>query len=342
MKISIVIPAHNGERYLRSAIEAALNQTLPADEIIIVDDASTDGTAGIAREYDSCIKYFYNPEATGFVDAWNRAISKASGDFLTILHQDDLLHPQYLASIKRAMDLYPAVRHFYAACNCIDEQDSIIKAPPPPHFQEPVLYSGKEYARNYLNGVVTSSHIHRCPGVTTSRDLLLHECTYRKEAGHIADDDFFLRVGMFTDVVGISQPLASYRHHQESATGKLNDLTHSLARDYLYQAGYYQAGSWLLDQEDISKINSQAVRFINLLLFQALRDRDAENKSEAFRLKKDLDIILPGFMEMVLPVWGRVMWKIVSSEGSDLIARQYVSLLTLANSARSFAKQVLG
>ena len=336
-----MIPAYNGEKFLKLAIEAALAQTRMADEVIVIDDASTDRSASIAQAFGDKIKYFYHSKATGFVDAWNRAAGKASCDFVTILHQDDLLHQDYLMHIEKAISRYPNVRHFYAACNYIDEHGTVTQLAPEPHSMEPVLYTGKEYAHNYLNGVLTNRHIHRCPGVTTTRNLLLNECSYRKEAGHIADDDFFLRVGAFTDVVGISQPLASYRHHRESETSKLNSLTHSLARDYLYQVKYYKAGSSLLDQQDVTKINSQAVKFINLLLFQALRDREAENTGGAFQLKKELEILLPGFTKKTLPAWGRIMWEMGSPEGSNFIARQYVNLLALAINARNFAKKVL-
>ena len=123
MKFSIVIPARNGEKYLRSAIESALDQTRPADEIIVVDDASADRTAVIARspEYRGRVTYRFNETPTGFVDAWNRAIGLSLGDFTAILHQDDLLHKDYLLHVGKALSAYPHVRHIYAACDVIDE-----------------------------------------------------------------------------------------------------------------------------------------------------------------------------------------------------------------------------
>src|ERR1700690_1028545 len=127
MTFSIVIPAHNGELFLQSAISSALSQSRKADEIIVVDDASKDGTAGIAHssEFSGHIKYYFNKQSSGFVDAWNRAISKAWGDFVTILHQDDLLHPEYLEHMENAVRRYPQARHLYAACNYIDGNDHI-------------------------------------------------------------------------------------------------------------------------------------------------------------------------------------------------------------------------
>jgi len=111
-KFSIVIPAYNGEKFLKQAIESALSQTRLADEVIVVDDASSDGTAEIAKSYNEKIKYYFNDKSTGFVDAWNRAISKATSDYVTILHQDDLLHPEYIERIEQALLQYSNIGHF--------------------------------------------------------------------------------------------------------------------------------------------------------------------------------------------------------------------------------------
>lgn len=319
-RFSIVIPAHNGERYLGRTIASALAQTRPADEILIVDDASTDRTAEIAQqaEFQPRIGYRYNAHATGFVDAWNRAVEYAAGEYVTILHQDDLLYPGYLDSIERALDRFPSAQHLYAACNYIDEFDKVTRQPPAPHALQPTLYQGREYAHNYLSGILTNHHIHRCPGVTTKRSLLLNICSYRKEAGHIADDDLFLRVGAFTDVVGISQPLASFREHSSSATGKLPLLSLRLAQDYLFQSRYYLENMTILEQDDIAAIQGQTVRFINLLLFQALTSNNRDRVGTALALRAEFEALLPGHMDEALPRWGRPMWRLSESAGTAL------------------------
>ncbi len=338
---SIVIPAHNGEPFLRSAISSVLGQSRTADEIIVVDDASKDGTADIAQasEFGGRIKYYFNERSSGFVDAWNRAISKATGDFVAILHQDDVLHPEYLEHMENAVRRYPQARHLYAACTYIDENDHITGMPPEPYSPEPVLYSGRQYAHNYLDGVISSRHIHRCPGVLTSRQLLLRECTYRKEAGHIADDDFFLRVGTYTDVVGISQPLASFRHHAGSETGQVDLLSLKLAEAYLFQTEYYRRDETILESGDICRINKQAVKFINLLLFQSLLFKRDDWIKQALDFRKRVERILPGFMEQELPRWSRPMWGLTLRKGgAHLSAMWYVRILHGMLRLRDFGK----
>jgi glycosyltransferase involved in cell wall biosynthesis len=343
MKFSIVIPAYNGEAYLALAIKSALEQSRPADEVVVVDDASTDRTAEIAQsqEWKRPVKYFHCEKSSGFVEAWNRAIHQTSGDFVSILHQDDLLSPDYLHHMEEALLRHPHVKHLYAACTYIDENGSITKMPPEPHSLEPVLYTGQAYARNYLDGVVTNNHIHRCPGVTTSRELLANDCTYRSEAGHIADDDFFLRVGAYTDVVGISHPLASFRHHAKATTSRLDLLSLNLARDYVFQSRYHKENETLLGEGDSAKIHQQAVRFINLLLFQSLLYKKEEWTTKALELRIEFNEIYPDFFDKNLPKWARPLWKIVSaSNPKNRTAALYVNFLNGFIKARDYVSSI--
>ena len=253
MTFSIAIPVHNGEKFLAATLASVFNQKRPADEVLAVDDASTDQSSTILQspEWAGKLRYVFNEHSTGFVDAWNRVIQFTRSDFVTIVHQDNLLEPEYLFHVERALLSYPRCQHIYCGYYYIDAVGSRIGESPSPHLLIPVVRSGKEYAHRYLGGVVRNRHIHRCPGVTTGRRLLLDKCSYRKEAGLIADDDFFLRVGQFTDVVEISQPLASFRVHGESETSRLESLSHRLAQDYLFLTKEYQTRPSFLANSDI-------------------------------------------------------------------------------------------
>ena len=97
-----------------------------------------------------------------------------------------------------------------------------------------IRYTASEYIN--ADQHIGNPHIHRCPGVVTHKSIF-DVCKYRPEAGHIADDDFFYRVGQFTDIVGVLKPLASYRVHRFSETGHLDDmmLDKRLLHDYCFQ-----------------------------------------------------------------------------------------------------------
>lgn len=248
MKFSIVIPSYSGERFIENAILSALNQTRPADEIIVSDDNSTDNTIKICSKYSDKVKIYKNPTGpSGFVNGWNNAISYATGDFISILHQDDILDSKFLEEIEKAINICPDVKHFFTPCYYIDINGNIIETPKY-CTGEIKRYSGREYVAAYQN--IGKPHIHRCPGVVTHRDIF-KVCKYNPNAGHIADDDFFYRIGQFTDVVGILKPYASYRIHKFSETGHLKnaELVSRLAHDYIYQLHQWHGNDFLTKKE---------------------------------------------------------------------------------------------
>lgn len=264
MKFSIVIPTYNGEAYIEEAISSALSQTHPADEIIISDDNSSDHTIEICAKFCDKVKIVRNHNGpSGFVNGWNNAIDLATNDYVAILHQDDRLAPTFLEEIANAVRQHPDVRHFFAPCDYIDQNGDIIRTPSDYCTGKTVRYSGQAYANAYER---VKGHIHRCPGVVTHKSIF-EQCRYRTEAGHIADDDFFLRVGNFTDVVGVLKPLASYREHQGSETGHLNFLAINtrLLRDYHFQLKHANENP-LLSQEITETFRRWEAEYIHRLI----------------------------------------------------------------------------
>ena len=234
MKFTIVIPTYNGADYVEEALLSAINQTRKADAIIVSDDNSTDNTLEICSRYNELISIYKNENGpSGFVNGWNNAISLVDDGYITILHQDDLLAPKFLEEAEKALQANPDVKHLFVPCNYIDGEGNI-KREPDYCNGKTVRYSYEEYIKAYIN--VGTPHIHRCPGVITHCSIF-DKCQYRTEAGHIADDDFFYRVGQYTDVIGILKPLASYREHEKSETGHLHEFTlvSRLVNDYLFQ-----------------------------------------------------------------------------------------------------------
>lgn len=234
MKFTILIPTYNGSTYIEETLLSAINQTRRADAIIVSDDNSTDNTLEICSRYKDVVRIHKNENGpSGFVNGWNNAIRLVDDGYIAILHQDDLQAPTFLEEIEKAINLHPDVKHFFVPCNYIDGNGAIKREP---DYCDGTIhrYSGIEYADAYRT--IGSPHIHRCPGVVTHKSIFA-KCQYRSEAGHIADDDFFYRVGQYTDVVGVLKPLASYREHEKSETGHLENikLVSRLANDYVYQ-----------------------------------------------------------------------------------------------------------
>ena len=94
--VSYIVPVYNGEAYLAEALDSILAQTLPALEVLVVDDGSSDGTPTVARRYGNRITYLRQPHAGQSV-ARNHGVRVARGDLVAFLDADDLAHPTKLA-----------------------------------------------------------------------------------------------------------------------------------------------------------------------------------------------------------------------------------------------------
>lgn len=90
-----MMPAYNSERYVAQAIDSVLSQTRPSDEIIVVDDGSTDGTLDVLRTFAKDIRII-RQKNNGIARALNVAIAVATGDALAFLDCDDLWIPEKL------------------------------------------------------------------------------------------------------------------------------------------------------------------------------------------------------------------------------------------------------
>ena len=90
MKVSILIPCYNAERWIDAAIRTALGQTHADKEVIVIDDGSTDGSLEIIRKYDRQIQWQTGPNEGGN-HARNRLLKLASGEWLQYLDADDYL-----------------------------------------------------------------------------------------------------------------------------------------------------------------------------------------------------------------------------------------------------------
>ena len=106
-RVSVVIPAHNAERYLGEALESVVAQTVPPFEVIVVDDGSTDSTAAVAQGYAPRVRVHSQPNA-GIGPTRNRAVELAEGDLIAFLDADDLWTPRKLELQLAAMAEEPA------------------------------------------------------------------------------------------------------------------------------------------------------------------------------------------------------------------------------------------
>ena len=105
-RVSIVVPCRNGADWLAPTLRSALNQTAPPAEVIVVDDGSTDDSVAIAEGFGPPVRVIAGP-ATGAADARNAGAAEATGDRIMFLDADDLLTPDAVGALGRALDGSP-------------------------------------------------------------------------------------------------------------------------------------------------------------------------------------------------------------------------------------------
>jgi glycosyltransferase involved in cell wall biosynthesis len=136
--ISIIIPTYNHARFVTQAVDSALTQTLPAIEVVVVDDGSTDETQGVLAKYKGQINYIYQTNQ-GPSAARNTGIRAAHGDYLVFLDADDLIPPNKLELQSQYLETRPDWGLVYSGWQYIDETGAQALGEMRPHKQGQVL-----------------------------------------------------------------------------------------------------------------------------------------------------------------------------------------------------------
>ena len=171
--VSVVMPAHNSQSSLSESVQSVLAQTYRDWELIIVDDASRDGTLVLARQLasnDPRIRVLPLEQNVGVAEARNRGIGAALGQYLAFLDSDDLWLPKHLGRQLESLARGPDLGLVYA--NGV-------------HFEENVPL-GTTFASVPQSGQVTLE------------SLLAEQCTINTSSV-VASREAMLRVGLFDE-----------------------------------------------------------------------------------------------------------------------------------------------
>lgn len=126
VKVSVVIPVYNGERYLREALDSVFAQTFRDYEVICVDDGSTDRSAGMIREYGEQVTLIQQANE-GQGAARNRGARSARGAYLAFLDQDDRWYPHKLERQVAALDADPGAVLAYCNSDRMDREGRLLQ-----------------------------------------------------------------------------------------------------------------------------------------------------------------------------------------------------------------------
>ena len=129
-RVTIGVPVYNGEKFIRATIDSLLAQTFADFELIISDNASTDGTEAICREYvakDARVRYIRNPRNLGPSANYNVPLDASRADYFKWNAADDVCGPDFLKSCVEALDANPDAVLAYPKTKVIDGEGHFVR-----------------------------------------------------------------------------------------------------------------------------------------------------------------------------------------------------------------------
>ncbi len=211
---SVMIPAYNYADYMRSTLQSVLCQDLGPDlmQIEVVDDCSTrdDPEAATRAVGRGRVAFARQPHNLGMVANFNDCISRARGEWVHILHGDDVLRPEFYARACQAIAAHPEIGAWVCRIIYIDEDG---------------LWTGLSELDGRMPGVLPDDFAIR--EFVTPRiqfvGILVRRCVYERLGGFrpelkiCLDWDMWKRVALHTKIYYDPEPLACFRLHARSA-----------------------------------------------------------------------------------------------------------------------------
>lgn len=206
MKVSVVIPTLNQQRFLASAVcSARFGSSGIECELIVIDGGSTDGTVELLRAKEDRLAYWISEPDRGQSHAINKGLARATGDILAYLNSDDVYLPGALEAVARAVRDNPDADLFYGRCRMIDAQGR----PLPRVFAGDI--SSAEEALD-LWGVWWNGRNFVQPEVFWTRRIMERVGPFREDLHYAMDYDYWVRCFLAgAKAVRIDADLAAFR-----------------------------------------------------------------------------------------------------------------------------------
>jgi glycosyltransferase involved in cell wall biosynthesis len=212
-KVSVCIPTYNTARFLGEAIESVLRQGYQDYELVVCDNASSDGTHELCQKYtDARFRYIRHEEFVGQAANWNRCVKLARGEYVVLLHADDVLLERFLERAASVLDREPSVSLVHCAVQVIAQDGSALDIQSP--FSEDRIDLGESRFHQLLQqGCVINP-----AGVLMRRSALDAAGRFTEAVVWGVDWHMWLRLSLRGAVAYLVEPLALYRQHSQSGT----------------------------------------------------------------------------------------------------------------------------
>lgn len=216
--VSIIMNCHNGERFLKEAINSVYDQTYSYWEIIFWDNFSSDKSAEIAMSYDERVKYFFNQKKTSLGEARNLAMNKASGKYVCFLDCDDMYFPTKLELQVKMMESENYALG-YAGAKIIDERGKHIRNFPAKNKSGHIFRNLlKHYEINMQSVILRQSY------------LIDNELNFNTNMSYCPDHNLFMNIASSNEVGVLQDYLVKYRLMKNSLSSKTMKIAGSEVR----------------------------------------------------------------------------------------------------------------
>lgn len=229
--VTVVIPCYNYDQYLSDAVDSALSQDGVEVEVIVVDDASTDGSAAVAwrlASRDPRITVVHHESNQGHIATYNDGLSRAGGRYVTLLSADDLIAPGALARAAALMEAHPRVGMVYGLPRDFTEQ------PPPVPLHERTTWTVWGGMNWIALACARGRNFILSPEVVMRTAAVLDIGAYSATLPHSGDLEYWLRAAASWDVGRINGPVQAFYRvhganmHQTEFAAAAVDLRHRL------------------------------------------------------------------------------------------------------------------
>lgn len=216
-KISVIVPSFNTGRYIKNAIDSALEQTYKNLEIIVVDDGSRDDTRNLLSPYikRGLIKYYYQNNA-GLSASRNYGINKADGKYIALLDADDLWKTDKLRLQLEAINSKDTLAMVFTDFDVLDDNGLLFNGRCAVNFDDGVVITFKELFNNY-NFIL--------PSTVLVKKEVFNKCGFFDTSLEACEDyDMWLRITRAFDVAGINSPLTCIRLRPSSMSSNVTAM----------------------------------------------------------------------------------------------------------------------
>ncbi len=287
--VSVIVPVFNGDKYIKECLDSVLTQRRAPDDVIVIDDGSTDSTPAVLGFYKEKIRVIQTANQ-GVALSRNQGIKAAKGQYLAFLDADDRWHPDKLYVYEKEAEQHPESALFFSDAWTISsqgERQGLIHRPLP---------SGKALYKALItkNFVITSTSMIRADVVQA---IGYFREDFKCKAG-VEDWEFFLRVVKRFPATYIPKPLTDYRIHPASA---MQTKRFDLKEDGLKALSFHMNDPGILPEEK-SKASAFIHYWSGVRHLVALDIKPARN--DFMQSLKNTDYFLKSFMFIILTLCG--------------------------------------